>query len=69
MKTNDLSQLDKFIADKNGWETPQPKVKHELWCLYSFNQVIFGPNSYKNCRAEENKFKGVKALSIKPHKG
>lgn len=68
MKTNDLSQLEKFIAMKNGWELPQPKQKVEFWCLYNGNAIIYGKESYRNCKAKMNEFKGVKGLSIKPSK-
>lgn len=69
MKTlKDLSQLDKFIRMKNGYEEPQPRAKTEWWCVYRDGVVIYGKDSYRNCKAYMNKFKGVKGLSIKPAK-
>lgn len=62
-----LSQIDKFIAIKNGYEA-QPKPKIEWWCVYRGNAVVYGKDSYRNCKAWMNKFKGDKELSIKPSK-
>lgn len=70
MKTlKDLSELDKFLALKNGYSLPVKKAKVEFWCVYNGNAVIFGKDTYKNCQAHLNQFKGVKGLSIKPYKG
>lgn len=66
-KTNDLSQLDKFIAINNGYNI-QPKPKVEWWCVYRGNSVVYGKESYRNCKAWMNQFKGDKELSIKPSK-
>lgn len=65
----DLTQLDKFIATKSGYELPKARPKVEFWCVYQGSQVLYGKDSYRNCKAYMNQFKGVKGLSIKPHKG
>lgn len=66
-KLNDLTQLDKFIAINNGRELPQ-KTKVEWWCVYRTNTVVYGKDSYRNCKAWMNQFKGDRQLSIKPFK-
>ena len=67
MKQNNLSDLDKYIILSQGKELP---VKHkvEWWCVYRVNAVVYGKETYKNCKAWMNQFKGDKQLSIKPHK-
>lgn len=70
MKTlKDLSQLDKFIAINNGYNIPTERPKVEWWCVYRGDAVVYGKESYRNCKAWMNQFKGDKQLSIKPYKG
>lgn len=58
-KLNDLSQLDKFIAIKNGYEPKKEKVKKEIWEVVYLGKSQF-KGIYRDCVAFKNQFKGQK---------
>jgi hypothetical protein len=54
--TNDLSQLSKFIYDRNGWEQTKPKVKRTIWSVYYLGKEQF-KGIYRDCVVFKNQFK------------
>lgn len=54
--TNDLSQLSKFIYDRNGWEQSKPKVNKTIWSVYYLGKEQF-KGIYRDCVVFKNQFK------------
>ena len=57
--TNDLTQLDKFIAMKNCYDLTIPKVSKSVYSVLYLGKEQF-KGIYRDCVVFKNQFKGQK---------